>query len=139
MPGLRAVTRGRLRQISRADGGPVDVELYGCHVHRAPHVSGGKTYMTLNLDRAGGDTRVLAEVDDFVRRQAAPAFSPLLAGGHLVVKLPAGVAYETAAGEPAAPWGILTNAAVDVVVRPGAFGDFGYCWLLRRVKPSAAA
>jgi hypothetical protein len=145
---LRAVLRGRYRQIEFSkNGGPVEITLYGCQVVAAPADKGGKTYMTLDIsgDDCGGDVDMLHRVDDFVAAsvpRGGPAFSPLLPGGRLVVKLPAGggVRFETATGDPAPePWAILTNAIVDVVIRPGAFGTFGYCWLLQRIKPAAAA
>ena len=135
---LRAVTRGRLRQVCGPGGAAVEARLYGCQVLRAPHASNGKTYMTLDISGSSGDADILKRVDDFVRSNSAAEFSPLMAGGRqLVVKVPPGVQYETADGQPAAAWPVLTNAMVDVVVRPGAFGDFGYCWLLSRVKPGA--
>lgn len=134
---LRAVTRGRMRQVAGPGGRAVEAALYGCQVVRAPHDKSGKTYMTLDIGSCVGDLDVLRQVDDFVKKHAAPNFSPLLPGGHLVVKVPAGVKYENAAGNPAAHWPVLTNSVIDVVLRPGAFGDFGYCWLVQRLKPAA--
>jgi len=134
---LRAVSRGKLSQITCKDR-PVDAALYGCMVVRAPEAKvGGKVYMTIDVSQCGGDMDVVRAVDDFIQRRAQPRFSPLLPTGQLVVKVPAGVKYENSEGMPAAPWTVLTNALVDIVVRPGAFGDFGYCWLLQRIKPPA--
>lgn len=136
---FRAVRRGTLSQVADRDGRSVDVALYGCMVVVAPREKAGKVYVTLDLTACRGDVAALHAVDEFVRAQPSrPRFSPL-AQQRLVVKVPGdGVAYETPDGRPVAPWPLLTNAVVDVVVRPGAFGAFGYCWLLRRVKPSAA-
>lgn len=140
---LRAAKRGRLHQVvaAAADGSqaPVQVALYGCVVMTPPHAAGrgNKTYMTLRLDDATGDLDRLRQVDDFVARRAAPDFSPLMAGGtRLVVKVPAaGVGYECERGDPTGPWTPGAEDVVDVVLAPGAFGAFGYCWLLRRIKP----
>lgn len=132
---MQAVTRGKLRQIATAGGDPVDVTLYACVVTRAPYVKGGKTYAGLDASAAAGDLDLLRRVDEFVRRQANPAFSPVAPGGKLVVKLAPGLRYENGDGDAALPWNVTEGAVVDVVLRPGAFGDFGYCLLLRRVKP----
>jgi len=138
---LRTVSRGKLRQLATAGGGPVEARLYACRVAKAPYDKNGKTYLVLDLAAALGDLDVLRAVDDHVRRVAGARFSPLLDGGaQLVVKVPPGgaVKYENDDGNPAAAWRIEDDAYVDAVVRPGAFGDFGYCWLLHRVKPHAA-
>ncbi len=131
---LRAVSRGKMRQIEGPDGRAVEAALYGCLVARAPHDKGGKTYMTLDISACAGDTDTLHRVDKFVERHASPAFSPLTEG-QLIVKVPPGARLENADGGPMARCDVLTNAAVDVIVGPGAFGEFGYCWLLRRLKP----
>lgn len=135
---LRSVTRGRLRQIARADDGhPVDVGLYAARVLLKPYEKNGKTYAMLDLTAAAGDLATLRQVDAFVARAANPAFTPLLDGGTRVIVKLQSVKYENAQGDAALPWTIEDDMLVDVVLRPGAFGDFGYCWLLHRVKPHA--
>lgn len=139
---LRAVVRGKLRQIAGAGGAPVDVRLYGCRVVKPPHPKNGKTYAWLDWSQAGGDVDALRAVDQFVAHQAtggAAGFSPLRDGGVLVVKVPPDMRYEDAAADPTDPWPIEAGVLVDVELRPGAFGGFGYCWLLRRVKPGHGA
>lgn len=136
---LRAVVRGRMRQIASAGGAPVDVRLYGCRVVKQPHAKNGKTYAWLDWSGARGDLDALRAVDDFVRRHAASGFSPLRDGGVVVVKVPPDMRYEDAAADPCDPWPVEPGVLVDVELRPGAFGDFGYCWLLRRIKPGHGA
>lgn len=135
---MRAVARGRFRQLVGADGGAVVLKLYGCIVDAEPYVRGGKTYMTLDVGDALGDTDLLRQVDELIYRQARPAFTPVQTP-LLYVKLPPGVHYETADGGPAfeAP-NLRRGDVVDVCLQPGAFGPFGYCLLLRRLKPHAA-
>lgn len=135
---FQTVVRGRYRQLARAQGGgPVDVALYRCTVDEPPYTRGDKTYVSLDVGDALGDTDLLRACDDFIWAQARPAYSPVAAMPLLVVKVPPGVAYEDEIGHPAAPWTMTRGQVVDVVVRPGAFGDFGYCLLLQRIKPSA--
>jgi hypothetical protein len=138
---LRAVTRGRYQQIEdSATGKAPQARLFGCQVLKPPREVSGKTYVTLDLEDAVGDLQVLDAVDGFVRSQATAAYSPWGRGDRrLVAKVVAATAFEDAEGDPAAPWALLQNSTVDVVVRPGAFGDFGYCWLVARVKPGGAA
>lgn len=126
---LRAVSRGKMRQIEGHDGRAVEAALYGCQVARAPHDKAGKTYMTLDISACAGDLDTLRQVDAFVQRAARPAFSPLTEG-QLIVKVPPGAELEDGLADA-----VLTNALIDIVVAPGAFGAFGYCWLLRRAKP----
>lgn len=136
---MQAVARGRFRQLVGPDGGPVVVKLYGCVVDAEPYVRRGKTYMTLDAGDAVGDTELLRAADDLIFRQARPAFTPVQTP-LLYVKLPPDARHETADGDPAPdPLDLRRGDAVDVCLQPGAFGAFGYCLLLRRVKPHRAA
>jgi hypothetical protein len=133
----KAVTRGRFRQLVAATtGDPVDVTLYNCVVDKAPHARGGKTYLALDIGDAVGDVDLLRSADAFIHGLARPAFSPLVEP-LLIVKMPEGMSYELEDGsrslEGAYP--LARGRAIDVVLRHGAFGDFGYCVLVRRVKP----
>lgn len=136
---LRAVARGKLRQLTTAGGEPVDVKLYACRVVKEPYDRNGKTYLGLDLSATLGDLDALRQVDDFVAKHASNGYSPLMPGGNLVVKLTASTKYENSDGNPAARWSIAPDAYVDLVLRPGAFGDFGYCWLVHRIKPHVTA
>lgn len=141
VPELRTRARGRFRQF---EGDP-EARLYGCRVSKPPYLKNGKVYCGLDLEDARGDFGVLQKVDAHVAAAAGgEGYSPVTFGGGpggrptgVLVKL-ANVKWENVDGDPAAPWQLLTNARVDVVLRPGAYGAFGYCWLLHRVKPSAA-
>lgn len=137
MQGFRAVQRGRYRQVVHADSGqPVDVALYRCTVDAAPRERGGKMYASLDVADAVGDGDTLTQVDDYICRVARPAYSPVASRPLLVVKLYPLTRFEDEAGRPvAAGWPIQRGQVVDVVLRPGAFGDFGYCLLLHRIKP----
>ena len=131
--------RGKFRTLlDPATGAPPAVRLFGCAVATATS-SGGKSYVA--LAPPPGDQPGLAAaraVDESIRAAQKPlGFSPLRAG-RLHVKVPArGVRYETADGEETPAWPLGAGATVDVEIRLGAFGAFGYCWLLARVKPSA--
>jgi hypothetical protein len=138
---LRAVTRGRFRQlVSAATGATPSVALYNCTVDEPPYERGGKTYVSLDIEDAVGDVDLLREIDAFVDSAAKPAFSPLATASLLIVKVPAhGVRYDAEDGsrDLDGAFQLRRGQAVDVVVRPGAFGAFGYCFLLQRVKPHA--
>ena len=130
--------RGRFSQIVSAPGAPVLVKLYGCAVDKPPYVKNGKTYVSLDISEATGQLELLHRVDDLVHRHAKPQFSPVW-GMLLIAKMNIGgvpTKYETAEGDPGPAFPMPKGAAVDVELAPGAFGGFGYCWLVRRVKPS---
>lgn len=131
---FKTVSRGKLSQLTTSSGEPVDMRIYGCVVTKGPYVRNNKRYMRLNLDGAVGDTDVLKAVDDHVRKVAASAFSPV--GDDVIVKM-ARTAYETEDANPGFRFEPEPGLVVDVELRPGAFGKFGYCLLLRRIKPHA--
>ena len=139
---LRAVVRGKFRQLTTAGGGAVEATLYNCVVEKPPFDRGGKSYATLDLSDAVGDVDAVRKVDAFIRGAAHPAYSPFQASGPretLVIKVPrTGVAWELADGATSldGPYELHEGQRVDVVLAAGAFGGFGYCWLLRRIKPS---
>ncbi len=136
---LRSVVRGKFRQLTRANGDPVEATLHGCEVRRSPYAENGKTYAVVGLAEASGDVDALRKVDSFVRASAAPAYSPL-SGDALTIKVPdRGVSWETEDGHAALDGAFALPAGhrVDVVLRLGAYGSFGYCWLVRRIKPAA--
>ncbi len=135
---MQVSRRGKFNTLVHKDGSPIQAELYNCIVQREPHDTRGKTYATLDLTYArGAGVAVLQYVDARIRKEAAPEFSPLRPDNSLVVKVPAGggVVYETRDGNAAAPFTLARGQAVDVIVRLGAYGSFGYCWLVHRVKP----
>lgn len=134
---FRAVTRGTFRQVVNAsDGTPVDLKLFRCVVDKAPYVRGAKTYVALDLIDALGDLDVLRALDEFIERSVTPEFSPLRPP-LVIVKVPRDVSYEDAEGAPGPPLDLKRGDEIDVMLRPGAFGAFGYCLLLTRVKPHA--
>lgn len=124
---LRAVRRGTLQQVvDPTTGAAPRVALAGCVVSKAPFVRDRKTYAVLELPvgdpEQAPQLRRLREVDAFVRAQEVrgqrPAYAAL-GSSSMVVKV------VKVAGADS----VLTNSAVDAVLRPGAFGAFGYCWL----------
>lgn len=131
---FKVTQRGTLRQLLHPDGTPVEAPLYGCRVIKPPYTSNGKTYMLLDHTGCTGDLDVVKAVDDFIRATARPAFTPL-ATGTLLVKLTRATKYETAGAVPGFAFTPSEGQAVDVVVGPGAFGTFGYCVLVKRMKP----
>ena len=132
---LRAVSRGKFRQVALRNGGHVDATIYNCVVDKAPYQRGTKTYVVFDLSDAVGDLDLLRHVDDFIRTQATPDYSPLSLP--LLVAKMVNTTYADADGLPCEPFFLNRGDAVDVVLRPGAFGQFGYCMLLQRVKPHA--
>ena len=137
---LRTTVRGRYRQVVRAQGGqPPDVALYNCSVDQEPRDKGGKLYVSLDAGDAAGDVELLKAIDEHIHRAARPAYSPVATMPLLVVKVLAATRFEDEAGDPVPAWPLRRGQAVDVVLRPGAFGEFGYCLLLQRVKPHARA
>lgn len=131
---LRSVTRGKFRQLVTSDGGPVLVKLYRCTVDKAPYAKNSKTYVTFDITEALGNTDILQKVDAFITVEARPAFTPLW-GPLVVVKMPLTATYENEQGDPTQPFFLNRGDVVDIELSPGAFGKFGYCWLLKRVKP----
>lgn len=141
-PQLTVVTRGKFKQIVSAQGAPVLVKLYGCGIDKPPYLKNGKTYLSLDISEAAGQLDLLHRVDELVHRHAKPRFSPVW-GMLLIAKMNTGgggvrTMYETAEGDPGTAFPMPKGAAVDVELAPGAFGEFGYCWLVRRVKPASA-
>ena len=125
---FRVVRRGRFRTLFRDDG-PVEVRVAG-EVATPPHEVGGKTYLTVTVIDADA-AAALAEVDARVRAEAGGlAFSPL-GHGNLVVKVPRDVRWASADGEP---WDPREGARLELELRLGSFGGFGYCWLARRIS-----
>jgi hypothetical protein len=138
---MRVVRRGKFDTLVNRNGTAVTAELYKCVLANDPHLSSGKTYATLDLTYArGAGLGVLQNVSHRIDVLAAPEFSPLRPDKTLVVKFPAGGAtrHETRDGAAAAPFTPVAGQAVDVVLRLGAFGSFGYCWLVSRIKPHEA-
>ena len=129
------VPRGKLRRLAR-HGRDVDIALYACQVTRPPHVKHGKTYMELDLSAAAGDVDTLRAACDAIQTTAKPAFTPVH-GSRAVVKLLKTTVYETAEGSAGTRFVPDTGDLVDVILTPGAFGAFGYCVLVKRIKPHA--
>lgn len=134
---MRSVRRGTLRQLVRRDGAPVEATVYGCVVLKAPHVRDGKTYVWLDLGAAAGAVDVVREACETARRESGASFSPL-AGDALIAKL-SRTRYADARGYECAPFQPAEGDRVDAVLRPGAFGAFGMCVLVARLKPHATA
>ncbi len=139
--GFLAVKRGKFRQLADAHTrGPVDARLYAMRVERVSRNGSGKTFVTVDAGSALGDMHVLREADAFIRRAASPRFSPLDGSGQatkLTLKVLATTAYADSIGHPAPPFVPETGDVIDAVVRPGAFGEFGYCLLVQTLKPHA--
>lgn len=136
-----SVTRGRLRQVVDArDRQPVHVTLYRCKVTKAPHTIRGKTYVWLDVSGCVGKdpdcARRLQDVDAYIRREASPRFSPVTES-MVIAKLTRATQY--AADDGTAAWKVDVSLGdlVDVVLQPGAFGSFGYCMLVHKLKPHA--
>lgn len=135
---MNVVTRGRYQHLVHSrDRSPIAVRLYNCEVTRAPYAKNGKTYAELDVGSAAGDVDVLRQVDDRIHRACSPAFTPVM-GRRLIVKIPKTLVYEDAAGDTTDAWPIERGAVIDVVLTPGAFGQFGWCLLAQRVKPTRA-
>ena len=139
-----AVKRGKFRQLATEANAPVDAHLYALRVTRVSE-SDGKTYVVADASDALGDVEVILGADAFIRRAANPRFSPVGRGDgtdagtlSLTLKLLATTKYADDIGHPAPPFVPAVGDLVDAAVRPGAFGDFGYCILVQALKPHAA-
>jgi hypothetical protein len=134
---MRVQRRGKFLTLTTSSGQSVRAELYRCVILREPHVSNGKTYATLDLTHAHGPgLAVLTNVDTIIRKHSAPEFSPLMTPQKLVVKLPdQGVHYETHDGNAGYAFELRQGRSVDVMLKLGSFGSFGYCWIVERIKP----
>lgn len=134
---FKAVARGKYRQLVHATSGTaVDITLFRCRVERPPHAKGDNTYLGLDLSDAVGDLDLLRKVDAFIQTAAQPSFSPV--GRVLIVKVPRRhVSWELDDGSRSldGAYALVVDQMVDVIIRPGAFGPFGYCLLLQRIKP----
>ncbi len=134
---LKAVSRGKFRQVVDVQTGETpEIKLYRVRITKT--VAADKPYLTLDLgmlETPRSNAAGLADIDAFIRKLAAPRFSPLFAETVIVKMPPKGVRWENENGDPALPWPLELHAVVDVILKPGAFGEFGYCWLLHRIKP----
>ena len=137
--GYASVTRGRFRQVVDAGSRqPVQLELYGCRVAKAPHAASGKTYVWLDIAGCVGDVDRLRDVDAFIKREASPRFSPVTEG-LVIAKLTRATQYATRDGTAAWKVDVALGDVVDVVLEPGAFAALGYCVLVAKLKPHATA
>ncbi len=133
-----SVARGSLRQVVDArTRQPVLATLYRCKVAKAPHAIGGKTYVWLDVSDCVGDVQCLRDVDEFIRREASPRFSPVTES-MVIAKLTRATRYATDDGSAAWTMDVTLGDVVDAVLQPGAFGSFGYCVLVNKLKPHAA-
>ena len=115
---MKAEARGKFRTLVHDDGAPITARCRAV-VHSPPKLSGGKMYATIAL---GGCDETFAAVDRAIK-QLVPRidYSPLLASGRLLVVKIAGTALcdaDLAAGDE-----------VEVHMKLGNFGNFGYCWI----------
>ena len=140
---MRVAQRGRFHTLTLSDGTtPVRAELYGCTVV-SESTNGRNAFLTLDLSnataRSDAGIDVLRRVDARIRREANPRFSPLRQdadGNRVIAKVDDGnLRFETWDGAFAVPFEFRIGMRVDAVLRLGAFGTFGYCWLMERVKP----
>jgi hypothetical protein len=125
---MKVSKRGRFSTVVDGCGKPLSVALQAAVVVRPPHATGAagdKVFMELGI-AVPDQARVLA-VDAFIQRhQPDDVYSPVRdSGRRVVVKVPAG----KFAGAPLAEGGVL-----DASIRVGAFGPFGFCWLLDHVR-----
>ncbi len=137
---FKIVKRGKFFQLQAPGGGPVEVKLFGCVVVAPTYGSGGKQYARFDLTQALGREH-LTSVAEFIKQAAAPRFSPLRFGFKSVVVKMGGAKWETAEAATF-EFPLEPGQRVDLVVGPGAFGDFGWCIVVKRIKrsdPSHAA
>lgn len=133
---IRSIVRGRYHHVVRSPNQPILARVYGCTVDKAPYTKNGKTYVSFDTTHAVGDLGTIRDVDNFVYRQARISFSPVWTGcGLLIVKIPPTARFLSAAGSVSL-FELHRGDVVDIEVEPGAYGSFGYCWLLRRIKTS---
>ena len=131
--------RGKFQRLVLGNGDDITIRLYGCFVKR---VNGQFVTLALHaIDSERSDFDALRAAAAEITRLARPEFEPLC-GSTLITKLTTtgggglgSTKWENEDGDPALPWDLAVGREVDVVVSPGIFGDFGSCWLIKRIKP----
>ena len=126
---IQAVKRGKFHQL-RYDGNPIQLLFESCVIAREIY-DGGK-YVRLDLSKSSGDRQALLKIHEFIKGKANPAFSPLKYAAEnkswddIVVKI------SNAEWEPFEKY-LPKGSKVDVILTPGAFGDFGFCLNIKKI------
>ena len=130
--------RGKFQRLVLGNGDDILIKLYGCTVKR---VNGQFVTLALHaVDSERSEVDALKAAAGEITRLARPKFEPMC-GSTLITKIAAhggglgATKWENEDGNPALPWDLAVGREVDVVVSPGIFGDFGSCWLVKRIKP----
>lgn len=136
----KIVRRGKFYQFASAP----HVKVFGAVVVKDMYESAGKRYLKVNLQECTRQSYVrheLTNIDRAIDKAVNPRFSPVRYAeehdwGEVVLKVLDSCSWEDAAG-PAKPFWPVEHDVVDVVVAPGAFGDFGWCLNVVKIKRSA--
>ncbi len=120
---MKLAPRGRFKTLVQEDGSPVGTVLRTT-VSRAPKVSGGKTYVILDVPEANRSHMAL--VDDCIKAyQPGLEYSPLLNDGMLLVA--------KIASNALADTNLESGDLVEAHMKLGNFGSFGYCWIVSNI------
>jgi len=123
---MKPAPRGRFKTLVHDDGSPVTLVFHGT-ISVSPRVTaGGKTYTTIIISPEHPEHQLIHTVDTVIRAyQPNIAYSPILSQGRLlVVKIAA-----TALADP----DLVKGDRVEVHMKLGNYGAFGYCWVASNI------
>jgi hypothetical protein len=120
---------GKYKSLVLGNGAPLEFALSGCVVTRPPYLANSKWYARFDVSGAEGRD-VLSTVESEIFRLAKPRYSPARFMANVVTKLDL--------DSVEFPGELVPGQAVDLVVAPGPFGDFGWCLNVRRVLVAGA-
>jgi hypothetical protein len=121
---MKVSQRGRFRTLVHANNAPIDV-IFETTLVKAPHISNGKMYATVSVDRDDAFQKIIVEADMAIKvHEPTLDYSPLFANGTLVIKI---------APNALADQDLAAEDRVRIHMRLGNFGGFGYCWIASNI------
>ena len=120
---MKAVARGTFRTLVHDDNQPVSV-VFQSTVSSPPRLSNGKMYATVVVNNEDAFQENIFVADKRIKEiQQGIEYSPLLSNGQLlVIKL---------AANALADHDLAVCDTVEIHMKLGSFGKFGYCWNFR--------
>ena len=117
--------RGKFKTLVHPDNSPVTL-AFQTTVAAAPKIVSGKTYVSVCLDDRAADQALIYQVDAAIKEhQSDIEYSPILRGAKaLVVKVGS-----KALADP----DLAVLDRVEVHMKLGNFGKFGYCWVASNI------
>ena len=121
---LKSVKRGKFHQL-RYDDNPIELVFTNVKVVRDTQATKidrcvYKTYTRLDLTRASGNKGDLLFIHNYIKSKASPNFSPLKYAEE-------NGSWDDIVCKVKTERYLKAGDIVDVVLSPGAFGEFGWC------------